>query len=82
MAILLNKRPYKVNICFKKILFKYIIINKGTFTFNPHTAKKSSLYGLPVIDKTIKGTGADAKRCRNGTVLNKKCKFFITLKLD
>lgn len=53
----------------EKFQLKYIIIiNICAFTFNPHTAKKSSLYGFPVIDKTIKGTGADAKRCKNVTV--------------
>lgn len=46
-----------------KLQLKHIIIiSICTLTFNPHTAKKSSLYGLPVMDKTIKGTGADAKR--------------------
>jgi hypothetical protein len=29
-------------------------------TFNPQTARKSSLHGLPVIDRTVNGIGADA----------------------
>ena len=38
-----------------------------TDTFSPHTARKFSLQGFPVMLSTVNGIGADANRCKDTT---------------
>lgn len=39
-------------------------IKKKPITFKPQTARKSSLQGLPVTERTVNGMGAEERRER------------------